>query len=235
MITVIDDDESILDSTRQLLRSAGYGVSTFDSAQSFLDSGQIKKSKCIILDVKMHGIDGLQLQRHLKDSGAGVPIVFLSAHDDAGTRRRAVEGGAVDFLSKPFDAGRLLSTVEMALSFGSNVSMGRVVYLGRDDCYRVMILTKAGYAVQQCSSLAELVRSFESGVLADLICIAEGHEPYSAEALSLARTKYITPMILFRNTGWIYNGFKFDLEIESLAPPGEWLGEIERILRPRDN
>src|SRR5271169_6349956 len=89
VISIVDDDESIRDSTRQLLRSAGYQVATFDSAESFLDAGAVDKAECIILDVRMPGMDGLELQRRLNASGSEVPIVFVTAHDDASSRRQA--------------------------------------------------------------------------------------------------------------------------------------------------
>ncbi len=230
MIAVIDDDESILDSTRQLLRSAGHRVSTFDSAESFLDSGLIEKPTCVILDVKMPGIDGLELQRRMNDSDEGVPIVFLSAHDDARTRQRAVQGGAVDFLNKPFEASTLLATIETALSLAATTSATRIVHFGKEDLYRVMVLRQAGYKVQTCSSVAELMHAFESGTLVALICISEGTEPPPSEALMIAKTNCLAPVILFRSTSRTYSDFRFDLEIEPLTPPDRWLSEIERIL-----
>ena len=115
-VAVVDDDESIRDSTKTLLRSAGYGVSTFASAEQFLNSGAVAETKCLILDIRMPGMDGLQLQHRLNDSGAGIPIIFLTAHDDAKSRRRAIDGGALDFLSKPFEANTLVAAVQTALT-----------------------------------------------------------------------------------------------------------------------
>jgi CheY-like chemotaxis protein len=115
-ISVVDDDESIRDGTKTLLRSAGYRVATYASAELFLESGAIAETKCVILDVRMPGMDGLELQRRLNASDAGVPIIFVTAHDDAMSRRRAIQAGAVDFLSKPFEASLLMTTVETALT-----------------------------------------------------------------------------------------------------------------------
>ena len=114
-ISVVDDDESIRDSTRTLLRSAGYTVATFSSAELFLDSAGPARTRCIILDIRMPGMDGLELQRRLKSSQISVPIIFLTAHDDARSRRMALEQGAADFLCKPFDPKTLLAAVETAL------------------------------------------------------------------------------------------------------------------------
>jgi CheY-like chemotaxis protein len=116
IISVVDDDESIRDSTRTLLRSAGYQVATFESAERFLDSGALARTECIVLDVRMPGMDGLELQRRLKASQASVPIIFLTAHDDARNRRLALDGGAMDFLCKPFEAGALVTAVQAALT-----------------------------------------------------------------------------------------------------------------------
>jgi FixJ family two-component response regulator len=115
-ISVVDDDVSIRDSTKTLLRSAGYEVATFASAELFLDSGAIAETECLILDVRMPGMDGLELQRRLNDSSAGVPIIFITAHDDARSRRRAIDGGALDFLCKPFEANALVAAVQTALA-----------------------------------------------------------------------------------------------------------------------
>jgi two-component system response regulator FixJ len=124
-ISVVDDDESIRDSTRALLRSAGYLVETFASAELFWDSGAPSETDCIVLDVRMPGMDGLELQRRLNGSRAGVPVVFLTAHDDARNRKTAMDSGAVDFLSKPFEANTLVSAVQAALARQAGNRPGR--------------------------------------------------------------------------------------------------------------
>jgi FixJ family two-component response regulator len=115
LISVVDDDPSIRDSTKTLLRSVGYPVTTFDSAESFLDSGALAETDCLILDIRMPGIDGLELQRRLNDIHSRVPIIFVTAHDDRANRRQALEAGAVGFLCKPFEANVLITTVQAAL------------------------------------------------------------------------------------------------------------------------
>ena len=124
VISIVDDDESIRDSTRQLLRSAGYCVTTYDSAETFLESGAVERTECIILDVRMPSMDGLELQRRLNASDAHVPIIFVTAHDDAASKRQAIAAGAVDFLNKPFETNALLTTVESALTRGDAHSRG---------------------------------------------------------------------------------------------------------------
>jgi CheY-like chemotaxis protein len=121
LIFIVDDDESIREATKTLLRSAGYQVQTFASAESLLELGALGETECLILDVRMPGIDGLELQRRLNAEGVHVPIIFITAHDDAAVRRRAIEGGAINLLHKPFAAAELLATVQTAVR-GGNLS-----------------------------------------------------------------------------------------------------------------
>ena len=115
MISIVDDDESVRAATKTLLRSVGYYVETFASAELFLDSGVLRETKCLILDIRMPGIDGLELQRRLNAAESRVPIIFVTAHDDKTNRRKAIEAGAVEFFRKPFDANTLVGAIQMAL------------------------------------------------------------------------------------------------------------------------
>jgi two-component system response regulator FixJ len=116
MIAVVDDDESVRDSTRTLLRSVGYRVATFDSAERFLSAEGGDRSECIVLDVRMPGMDGLELQRRLKSSEHSIPIIFITGHGDGRMRRTAMDRGAVDFLLKPFNPSALVAAVRTALA-----------------------------------------------------------------------------------------------------------------------
>jgi FixJ family two-component response regulator len=115
LISVVDDEESVREATRGLLRSAGYEVRAFAAAEDLLDSDALGETACLILDVRMPGLSGLELQDRLNDGGSGVPIIFISAHADSSTCRRAREAGCVDVLRKPFAASDLLRAVERAL------------------------------------------------------------------------------------------------------------------------
>jgi len=114
-ISVVDDDESIRDSVKALLRSANYQVATFASAESFLKSPELAETECLILDIRMPGIDGLELQKRVNCTHPSIPIIFLTAHDDLKNRRLATDADAADFLGKPFEADRLVSAVRTAL------------------------------------------------------------------------------------------------------------------------
>jgi FixJ family two-component response regulator len=114
-ILVVDDDQSVREGTRTLLRSVGYPVRTFASAESVLEADVLGCAACLILDVRMPGMDGLELQRRVLAAGIRVPIVFITAHDDVLVRIDAIAAGAVAVLSKPFEANDLLAIVQVAM------------------------------------------------------------------------------------------------------------------------
>jgi CheY-like chemotaxis protein len=115
VISVVDDDESVRAATKALLRSAGYDVKAFASAQLFLESGAERDSACLILDLRMPETDGLELQHRLKAAGSKLPVIFISAYDDLANRQKAMEAGAVDFFRKPFNGNSLLRAIETVL------------------------------------------------------------------------------------------------------------------------
>jgi FixJ family two-component response regulator len=114
-IFAIDDNLSVRKSLSLLLRSAGYEVRTFVSAEEFLSQAALDSTGCIILDVLMQGMNGLDLQEHLIRHNCHMPIIFMSGHGDIPMSVRAMKKGAVDFLTKPFDDTQLLSLVESAV------------------------------------------------------------------------------------------------------------------------
>jgi CheY-like chemotaxis protein len=115
MISIVDDDESVRTATKALLRSVGYEVETFASAELFLESGALRETKCLVLDVRMPGIDGMEMQRRLNEAKSRVPIIFVSAHDHSAQREKAIEAGAANFFRKPFDATAFLAAIQAAL------------------------------------------------------------------------------------------------------------------------
>ena len=115
LITVVDDDESVRESLTGLLRSVGYQVQTFPSADSFLGSGSCEETECLILDLRMPGIDGYGLQCRLNAEHSRVPVIVITGHADEPERQRAIAAGALDVLHKPFAASLLLKTVEKAV------------------------------------------------------------------------------------------------------------------------
>ena len=112
LVSIVDDDVSVRRSTRRLLHSAGLRAEAFASAELFLESGALQATDCLILDVRMPGIGGLELQGRLNVAESRVPIIFISAHDDGAARRQAMAAGAVVFFRKPFDAKALGAAIE---------------------------------------------------------------------------------------------------------------------------
>ena len=115
LISVVDDDESIRRTTAFLIQSFGFRAAAFESAENFLKSGQLHETSCLIVDVQMPDINGLELQRELAAAGYEIPIVFVTAYENKVSRRQAMQAGAVAFLAKPFGDEQLLQTVRLAL------------------------------------------------------------------------------------------------------------------------
>jgi FixJ family two-component response regulator len=113
-ISIVDDDESVRQALKGLLRSAGFPADAFASAEEFLSSGQLHATSCLILDVRMPGMSGMDLQDRLIASSSAVPIIFISAHGDEDVRTRALQRGAVAFLQKPFSDDALLDAIASA-------------------------------------------------------------------------------------------------------------------------
>jgi FixJ family two-component response regulator len=122
LISVIDDDESVRQTTTLLIESFGFRAAAFASAKSFLKSSQVEDTSCLILDVRMPDMNGLELQSELAAAGYGIPIIFITAYDDKDSRGRAMHAGAVAFMDKPFKDEQLLQTVRSALMAQSNSS-----------------------------------------------------------------------------------------------------------------
>ena len=116
LISVVDDDQSVRESLEGLLRSVGFAVKVFASAEEFMNSSHLRETDCLILDVRMPGMDGLELHRNLVASHREMPVIFITAHgSNEETRARALRDGAVDYLIKPFGEDEILNAVKKAL------------------------------------------------------------------------------------------------------------------------
>ena len=115
MVAVIEDDESYRIAVQRLLKSAGLFVQSFDSAEAFLNSGQQQETGCLITDIRMPGMSGLELQSKLNADHCPIPTIFITAHGDEKMRMQAMRSGAVKFLTKPVDGETLLESVRTAL------------------------------------------------------------------------------------------------------------------------
>jgi FixJ family two-component response regulator len=115
LISIVDDDESVRESTKSLVRSLGYNVRTFGSAEEFLESNHIGTTACLITDVQMPGLSGVELQDRLISEGRDMPTIFVSAFPDTRLERKVIESGAVAYLRKPIAQDNLVEHIDTAL------------------------------------------------------------------------------------------------------------------------
>ena len=119
VIAIVDDDDSFRRATTSFVRSLGYGTAAFDSAEAFLRSDRICDADCVITDVQMPGMTGIELQDRLIEQGHSVPVIFITAFPEMKARAQALASGAVGFLAKPFNDQNLISCLNEALARGA--------------------------------------------------------------------------------------------------------------------
>jgi FixJ family two-component response regulator len=122
MISIVDDDRSVREATRGLVRSLGYGATAFASAEDFLQSDHVSDTACLITDVQMPGLSGVDLQSRLIAQGNRTPVIFITAFPEERIRARAMAAGAVGFLSKPFNEDHLIEYIHTALNGGKHAT-----------------------------------------------------------------------------------------------------------------
>ena len=115
LVAIVDDDDSVRGTLQELLRSAGFPSRAFESAEAFLGSGNQRETACLITDIRMPGMSGLELQARLNAEHCRIPTIFITAHGDEEMRFKALREGAVEFLPKPFDDEVLIESVRAAL------------------------------------------------------------------------------------------------------------------------
>ena len=182
---VVDDDPSVSNSLRRLFRSVGMAVETYDSAESFLTREPPVRPSCLILDVRMPGVDGLDLQEALKRSNVDIPIVFITGHADVPTSVKALKAGAFDFLEKPFEDRELLDAVRRGIRRDSQTRRERA---RRDDIEtRFLTLTPREREVMAlvASGLSNKQVAYELGAAEKTIKIHRGRVMQKMQADSL--------------------------------------------------
>ena len=122
VISIVDDDESVRAATGSLVRSLGFKAHTFASADEFLRSRHVDETSCLIADVQMPGINGIELQGLVHAGGRHTPIIFITAFPEEWIRVRAMQAGAIAFLSKPFDVATLIKCLDLALQSSDSVA-----------------------------------------------------------------------------------------------------------------
>src|ERR1700751_2257393 len=115
MVAIVDDDDLMRSALEGLLKAVGLPAQVFASAEAFLKSGQQRQARCLITDIRMPGMSGLELQAHLNAERCRIPIIFITAHGDEKMRMQALRAGAVEFMAKPFDDEALVESVRAAL------------------------------------------------------------------------------------------------------------------------
>lgn len=115
LISIVDDDRSVRRALHRLIQAAGYTVETFASAREFLDTSPLGRTSCLVLDIYLDGMSGFELAEQLATDRAAIPIIFMTAHDDAATRERASRAAGAAYLPKPFDDRALLEAIRRAL------------------------------------------------------------------------------------------------------------------------
>lgn len=150
-VLVVDDDPSVRRSLSRLLRALGYAVETFDGAQAFLERPPLEDIGCVVLDLRMPGIDGLDLQARLAARGDGLPLIFVTGHGDVPSSVRAMKAGALDFLTKPFDDSVLRAAIERALDWHAERRASRAGL----DALRARFETLTPREREVCEQVAE--------------------------------------------------------------------------------
>ena len=187
IISVVDDDESTRNSTTLLIESLGFEAAGFESADSLLKSSQLEETSCLIIDVRMPGLNGLQLQSDLAAAGYKIPIIFITAYDDKESRRRAMQAGGVAFLAKPFTADLLLQTVHSALPVQSRARRKLISLVDDDQSIRrttTLLIQSFGYQAAAFESAESLLKS---GQLQETSCLIVDVQMPGMNGLQLQR------------------------------------------------
>lgn len=145
IVFVVDDDSSVRSALKRLIKSVGHKVTTFSSAREFLDHDHPDAPSCLVLDIRMPGLSGLELQEHMAALGLTMPIIFITGHGNIPTSVRAMKAGAVDFLEKPFDDQALLDAIHHAIAKDTQAKREQTEI--RDIKQRVASLTPREYEV----------------------------------------------------------------------------------------
>ncbi len=162
LISVVDDDESIRRTTTFLIESFGFRAAAFESAQSFLKSVLIDDTSCLLVDVQMPGMNGLQLQSELAAAGRGIPIIFITAYDNKEARLQAMQAGAVAFLGKPFNDEDLLKAVRLALREEFGPTKNLISVIDDDESVRrttTLLIESFGYRAAAFASAESFLKS----------------------------------------------------------------------------
>jgi FixJ family two-component response regulator len=187
LISVVEDDESTRKSTVLLIESFGFQAAGFESADSLLKSSQLQETSCLLIDMRMPGMNGLQLQSHLASTGYKIPIIFITAYEDRESRLRAMRAGAVAFLAKPFADQLLLDTIHSALSVKLRANRKLISIVDDDESIRrttTFLIQSFGLEAAAFESAEDLLRS---GQLHEMSCLIVDLQMPGMNGLQLQR------------------------------------------------
>jgi FixJ family two-component response regulator len=177
VVFIVDDDEAMRNSLRWLIESVGRTVETYESARAFLDNHYPGRSGCLLLDVRMPGMSGLELQSQLESHDIRLPVIILTGHGDVGMAVKAMKAGALDFIEKPFDDELLLAAIEKALTEDAEKREERAS--------RAEILARMSQLTKRESQVMEMVTNGKSNkeIAAELNVSAKTVEAHRAHVM----------------------------------------------------
>lgn len=187
MVFIVDDDEAVRDSLGLLLRAAGYRARCYASAKDFLKAFDPRDYGCLVLDIRMPGMTGLELQKHLIEIGCSVPVVFITGHGDIPMAVEAVRQGAVDFIQKPFDDQELVNRIEDAMKQAARQREGELEKLQILDQIASLTAREKEVMGQVVQGKANKVIAGDLGVSQRTVEIHRARVMEKMQANSLAR------------------------------------------------
>jgi FixJ family two-component response regulator len=186
IVYVVDDDASFRKAVSRLLRTAGLEVEALASAREFLEHPIVDRPACLVLDVRMPGPSGMDLQGALQEARRDIPIVFMTGHGDVSTSVRAMKGGAVDFLEKPFRAPELLACVQRGLARGQQSRLERAERAAIERRFATLTSRERDVLRLVVTGLLNKQIAGELGIAEKTVKIHRGHVMQKMEAGSVA-------------------------------------------------
>lgn len=186
IIAIVDDDPSVRQGLRRLIRSAGWKAEAFSSAQEFLDRPRTEAPSCLVLDLQLPGLSGLDLQKRMSEAGLETPIVFLTGHGDIPASVKAMKAGAVEFLTKPVDEEDLLKAIQEAIERDRRIRQQHAALNGLRDRYQSLTAREQEVMGQVISGLLNKQIAGELKITEDTVKFHRGHIMRKMQADSLA-------------------------------------------------